>query len=106
MTKEASELNLPEDLRYAKDHEWARADGDAVTVGLDDYAQDQLGDIVFVEMPEVGDKIDKGTVFATVDPKLEDKNALRAQVTGDKGSECDHDVAAVRLGRGPSGSGD
>lgn len=67
MTKEATELNLPEDLRYAKDHEWARAEGDIVTVGLDDYAQDQLGDIVFVEMPEVGDKIDKATVFATVE---------------------------------------
>jgi glycine cleavage system H protein len=67
MTKEAHELNLPEELKYAKDHEWAKVDGDAVTVGLDDYAQDQLGDIVFVEMPEVGDTIEKGTPFATVE---------------------------------------
>jgi len=67
MTKEASELNLPDNLRYAKDHEWARVDNDKVVVGLDDYAQDQLGDIVFVEMPEVGDTIEKGTVFATVE---------------------------------------
>ena len=45
--KEISELNLPDDVRYAEDHEWARLEGDKVTVGLDDYAQDQLSDIVF-----------------------------------------------------------
>lgn len=67
MTKEAHELNLPDELKYAKDHEWARVDGDAVIVGLDDYAQDQLGDIVYVEMPEVGDSFKQGTPFATVE---------------------------------------
>ena len=81
MTKEASELNLPDELRYAKDHEWARPDGDNVTVGLDDYAQDQLGDIVFVEMPEVGDKIEKGTVFATVE-SVKAVSDLFAPLTG------------------------
>ena len=65
--KEISELNLPEDLRYAPDHEWARMENDTVRVGLDDYAQDQLGDIVFVELPQVGDTFDKGEVFATVE---------------------------------------
>ncbi len=65
--KEISELNLPADLRYAEDHEWAKLEDDKVRVGLDDYAQDQLGDIVFVELPQVGDTFKKGEVFATVE---------------------------------------
>jgi len=65
--KEVSELNLPDDLRYADDHEWARVEGDKVRVGLDDYAQDQLGDIVFVELPQVGDTFKQGQEFATVE---------------------------------------
>ena len=65
--KEINELILPDDLRYAEDHEWARVEGDKVRVGIDDYAQDQLGDIVFVELPQVGDSFEKGAVFATVE---------------------------------------
>ncbi|MCF8145077.1 MAG: glycine cleavage system protein GcvH [Deltaproteobacteria bacterium] len=65
--KEISELNLPDDLRYAQDHEWARIEGDTVRVGLDDYAQDQLGDIVFVELPQVGAAFKKGAEFSTVE---------------------------------------
>jgi len=65
--KEINELNLPDDVRYAEDHEWARLEGDKVRVGLDDYAQDQLGDIVFVELPQVGDRFKKGQEFATVE---------------------------------------
>ena len=65
--KEINELNLPDDLRYADDHEWARVEGDKVRVGLDDYAQDQLGDIVFVELPQVGDTVKQGGEFATVE---------------------------------------
>lgn len=65
--KEISELILPDNLRYAKDHEWAKAEGETVRVGLDDYAQDQLGDIVFVELPQVGDRFQRGEVFATVE---------------------------------------
>ena len=65
--KEISELNLPEDVRYADDHEWARLEDNKVRVGLDDYAQDQLGDIVFVELPQEGDTFKKGDVFATVE---------------------------------------
>ena len=65
--KEISELNLPADLRYSEDHEWARLEDDKVRVGLDDYAQDQLGDIVFVELPQAGDTFKKGEVFATVE---------------------------------------
>ena len=65
--KEISELNMPDDLRYADDHEWAKLEGDKVRVGLDDYAQDQLGDIVFVELPQEGMTLKKGEVFATVE---------------------------------------
>jgi glycine cleavage system H protein len=65
--KEISELNFPEDLRYAEDHEWAKAKGEAVVVGISDYAQDQLGDVVFVELPQVGDTFSKGDEFGTVE---------------------------------------
>ncbi len=65
--KEINELNLPDDIRYAEDHEWARLEGKNVRVGLDDYAQDQLGDIVFVELPQVGDTFKQGEEFATVE---------------------------------------
>ena len=65
--KEIQELNLPEDLRYSNDHEWAKAEGDTVKVGISDYAQDALGDIVFVELPEVGNNLDAGDEFGTLE---------------------------------------
>jgi len=65
--KELSELNLPDDVRYAESHEWAKSEGDRVKVGISDYAQDQVGDIVFVELPEVGDSLGKGEEFGTVE---------------------------------------
>ncbi len=65
--KEINELNFPDDIRYAKSHEWVRPEGDVVKLGITDYAQDQLGDIVFVEMPEVGETFAKGAEFGTVE---------------------------------------
>lgn len=65
--KEINELILPDDVRYAEDHEWAKSEGDKVRVGINDYAQDQLGDIVFVELPEVGATFAKGEEFGTVE---------------------------------------
>jgi glycine cleavage system H protein len=65
--KSIDELILPEDLRYAEDHEWARVEGDKVKVGLDDYAQDQLQAIVYVELPEVGASFEKGEPFGVVE---------------------------------------
>ena len=65
--KEINELNFPEDLRYAEDHEWARSQNGTVRIGISDYAQDQLGDIVFVELPEVGAVLEKGEEFGTVE---------------------------------------
>ena len=54
---------VPQDLRYTKEHEWVRVEGDMATVGITDYAAEQLGDVVFVELPEVGRKVDQ---FAAV----------------------------------------
>jgi glycine cleavage system H protein len=65
--KAINELNLPEDVRYTDDHEWAKKMGDVVRIGISDYAQDQLGDIVFVELPEVGSSFNKGDEFGTVE---------------------------------------
>ena len=65
--KELNELKFPDDVRYAESHEWARSEGERVKAGISDYAQDQLGDIVFVELPEVGDTLGKGEEFGTVE---------------------------------------
>ncbi|MBF0211189.1 MAG: glycine cleavage system protein GcvH [Desulfamplus sp.] len=65
--KEITELNLPENLKYSDSHEWAGVEGDVVTIGIDDYAQDQLGEVVFVEVPEVGANYSKGEQFGTVE---------------------------------------
>ena len=65
--KEISELNFPDDLKYTEDHEWSRLENGEVTIGVCDYAQDQLGDVVFVELPQVGDTFDKGQEFGTVE---------------------------------------
>jgi len=67
MMKEIDELNLPEDLIYAEEHEWIHSEGDTVKIGISDYAQDQLGDIVFVELPEVGDTFEISDEFGTVE---------------------------------------
>ena len=65
--KEINELNLPDDVRYTDDHEWAKAAGETVKIGITDYAQDQLGEIIFVEVPEVGDTLDKGANFGSLE---------------------------------------
>jgi glycine cleavage system H protein len=57
----------PEDLKYTRDHEWVRRDGDHADVGITDYAQAQLGDVVFVELPEVGRALAQGEVFGTIE---------------------------------------
>jgi glycine cleavage system H protein len=57
----------PNDLKYTKDHEWVRLDGGEAAVGITDFAQRQLGDVVFVELPEVGRKLKQGEVFGTIE---------------------------------------
>ena len=65
--KEINELIFPDDVRYTDDHEWAKAEGEKVKIGITDYAQDQLGEIIFVEVPEVGDTLDKGANFGSLE---------------------------------------
>ena len=65
--KEINDLNLPENLKYTKNHEWAKSSDGVLTVGINDYAQDQLGEIVFVELPEVGDTFEKDDEFGSVE---------------------------------------
>jgi glycine cleavage system H protein len=60
-------MNTPKDLLYTKSHEWVKLDGDSAYVGLTDFAQDALGDLVFVNLPEVGDSVEAGEVFADVE---------------------------------------
>lgn len=65
--KEISELKLPDNIKYAKDHEWLRTTDGKARVGISDYAQDQLGDIVYVELPDIGSTLKKGEAFGTVE---------------------------------------
>jgi glycine cleavage system H protein len=65
--KEVNEFDLPDDVHFTENHEWARTENDDVRVCISDYAQDQLGDIVFVELPQVGSTFEKGQEFGTVE---------------------------------------
>jgi glycine cleavage system H protein len=60
-------MDIPSELRYSSDHEWARVEDGRVRIGITDYAQDALGDVVFVELPEVGAQIDRGASFSEVE---------------------------------------
>ncbi len=60
-------MNIPDDLRYSTDHEWIRRDGNVITIGITDYAQDSLGDVVFVEQPEVGQEVAASDTFTEVE---------------------------------------
>ena len=60
-------MNVPDDLRYSTDHEWARLEDGKVRVGITDYAQDTLGDVVFVQVPEVGARVEAGAAFGEVE---------------------------------------
>lgn len=60
-------MNIPSNLKYTKDHEWVKIDGDVATVGITDYAQDQLGDIVFVDIQTQGETLDKEEVFGAIE---------------------------------------
>lgn len=72
---------IPEDLRYTKDHEWVRAEGDTVRIGVTDYAQDALGDIVFVTLPEVGAQVAAGETCGEVE-STKSVSDLYAPVSG------------------------
>ena len=75
-------MSVPTDLRYTKDHEWVRVSGDEATVGITDYAADQLGDIVFVELPDVGRSLAQFAAFGVVE-SVKAVSDLFAPVGGD-----------------------
>jgi glycine cleavage system H protein len=60
-------MNVPENLKYTKDHEWLKLEGDSALVGVTDYAQHELGDIVFIEVETVGETLGKGEAFGTIE---------------------------------------
>ena len=74
-------MNTPKDLRYTKEHEWVKIEGNKATIGITDFAQSELGDIVFVELPEVGDEISKDQPFGSVE-SVKTVSELYAPVSG------------------------
>jgi glycine cleavage system H protein len=75
-------MNLPDTLRYSATHEWVRVDGDRATIGITDFAQDQLGDIVYLELPEAGRKLQHEDVFGVVE-SVKAVSDLYSPVTGE-----------------------
>ena len=74
-------FETPDDRKYQESHEYATADGEPVTVGISDFAQDELGDVVFVELPEVGDEVSQGEEFGVVE-SIKAVSDLYAPVSG------------------------
>lgn len=75
-------MSYPADLKYTKEHEWVRVEGDTGVVGITDFAQQQLGDVVYVELPEVGSAMTSGQVFGTIE-SVKAVSELFAPVSGD-----------------------
>ena len=75
-------MDFPEELKYTKEHEWVSVEDDIVTIGITDFAQDQLGDVVFVELPEVGDTLEEGKTFGVVE-SVKAVSDVYAPVTGE-----------------------
>ena len=84
-------MEFPEELKYTKEHEWLLVEGTTATVGITDYAQDRLGDVVYVEMPAVGDKVSKEDAFGVVE-SVKAVSDIYAPVTG-KVLEVNDDLA-------------
>ena len=72
----------PDDLRYSREHEWVRVDGDEVTIGITQYAQTELGDVVYVELPQSGERLDRAAEFGTVE-SVKAVSALYAPLGGE-----------------------
>jgi glycine cleavage system H protein len=75
-------MNVPSDLRYVKSHEWVRLDGDVATVGITDHAQDQLGEVVYVDMPDEGDEFEAGGELGEIESSKA-VSAIYAPVSGE-----------------------
>mgnify|MGYP001070889618 FL=1 len=75
-------MEFPEEVKYTEEHEWVMVEGDVVTIGITDFAQDQLGDVVFVELPEVGEQLQSGKPFGVVE-SVKAVSDVYAPVTGE-----------------------
>ena len=75
-------MSYPADLKYTKEHEWIRIDGDTGAIGITDFAQQQLGDVVYVDLPDVGATITSGSVFGTIE-SVKAVSELFSPVTGE-----------------------
>lgn len=75
-------MSYPADLKYTKEHEWIRVDGNTGTIGITDFAQQQLGDVVYVELPDLGSKLTAGQVFGTIE-SVKAVSELFAPVSGE-----------------------
>jgi len=85
--------NVPADLKYTKDHEWAKVEGDVCTVGITDFAQSQLGDIVFMELPEPGRTVGRGESFGVVE-SIKSVSDLYSPISGEVLERNDELVAS------------
>ncbi|MBU0629920.1 MAG: glycine cleavage system protein GcvH [Candidatus Margulisbacteria bacterium] len=74
-------MNFPDNLKYTKEHEWAKADGGHIIIGITDFAQDSLGDVVYVELPQVGKELVAGKEFGVVE-SVKSVSSLFAPITG------------------------
>lgn len=98
-------MHIPENLRYSVDHEWAAVDGDSIRVGITDYAQDALGDVVYVDLPEVGDQLEQNAVFGEVE-STKSVSELYAPMSGTVESVNEELFGAPqRLNEDPYGEG-
>ena len=98
-------MSIPENLRYSADHEWALAEGAVVRIGITDYAQDALGDVVYVELPEVGARVEQGEAFGEVE-STKSVSELFAPVSGVVAEVNDELFGAPqRLNEDPYGDG-
>ena len=98
-------MNLPEDLRYTKDHEWVRVEGTRVRIGITDYAQDALGDVVFVQVPEAGAAVEAGATISEVE-STKSVSEIYAPVAGSVAAvNADLADAPERLNDDPYGEG-
>ena len=98
-------MNVPDDLRYTKDHEWVRVEGDLARVGITDYAQDALGDVVFVQVPETGAEVAMGDMVSEVE-STKSVSEIYAPLAGTL-AEANADLADApeRLNEDPYGEG-
>ena len=74
-------MNLPEDIKYSKEHEWIKVSGNIAIIGVSDYAQDQLGEVVFVELPDEGEEFEKGDAFGVIE-SVKSVNDIYAPISG------------------------